>query len=212
MAGEPPQRATYHHGNLREALIAEAIALLEERGTEGFTLRECARRLGVSPTAVLHHFADICGLLTAVAVVGYQRLTASMARARAEAGDSEVEKFRACGGAYLRFARDEPALYRITFGNQVRCDHPEVVEAAEAAYASLTGGLTGVLPGGAAADPASIGTTAILVWSTLHGLATLANDGRLDVVAKKCGLARVEDLERKVDDRLGELLLNSATA
>src|SRR5689334_18307265 len=64
----------YHHGALRESLIATAEALLEERGVEGFTLRECARRAGVSPAAPAHHFGNVGGLLTAIATLGFAGL------------------------------------------------------------------------------------------------------------------------------------------
>src|SRR5687768_2929710 len=86
---------SYHHGALREALISAAAALIEQKGLEGFSLRETARRAGVSPSAPAHHFGDARGLLTAIATQGFEALAAALEAA--DSGGSRAERIRAQG-------------------------------------------------------------------------------------------------------------------
>lgn len=112
--GSARPRATYHHGDLRNALVDAALAAIAEHGAEHFTLRDAARRAGVSPAAPYRHFADRDALLAAVAAACMNRLGAAMAEAVAAAGATDpLDVFRATGLAYVRFAVEHPAHFRV---------------------------------------------------------------------------------------------------
>lgn len=101
----------YHHGNLREALVAAGLKALAEDGPAKFSLRDVARRAGVSATAPYRHFADKESLFAAIAIESYDRLRAKMDEALAEAPDDPLERFRATGIAYVKFAVAHPAHF-----------------------------------------------------------------------------------------------------
>ena len=96
-----PARRGYHHGDLRQALIAAAEQLVVERGVDGFTLREAARRAGVSPAAPAHHFKDMRGLLTAVAHLGFRDFADALEAADRRGGADPQSRLRAQGAAYV---------------------------------------------------------------------------------------------------------------
>ena len=108
-------RAAYHHGDLRNALLEAAEALLAEHGVEGLTLRECARRAGVSHGAPSHHFGDVRGLLLALRGKCFERFGAHLAAARDAATAEPFEQLLAIGLAYLDFALQYPAQFRLMF-------------------------------------------------------------------------------------------------
>src|ERR1700761_7526888 len=105
------QRRGYHHGNLREALVEAAMALIADGGPAGFTIAEAARRAGVSPAAPYRHFRDAEALLAEVALRGYDRLAEALQQAWAGGRPTPVRGLEAIGRAYLEFARSEPAFY-----------------------------------------------------------------------------------------------------
>ncbi len=171
----------YHHGDLAAALVAAAEAILAERGLDGFTLRECARRAGVSHAAPAHHFGDANGLLTAVAASGYERLT----RAMREAAGHEQDRgpaLIAIGVAYVRFALMHPALFRLMFhsdrldrtGEAFRTAGKEAFEVLSGRLAAVRGRETPLTRSEAGLDP-----TLLRAWAVVHGIATLAIEGRL---------------------------------
>src|ERR671910_159369 len=102
----------YHHGNLRRALLDEALATIRDEGVDGVTLREIGARLGVSRTALYRHFADKGALLTTVATEGFRALRLGLVTAWEEGGRDD-EAFRAMGVAYVRFAVANPSHYRV---------------------------------------------------------------------------------------------------
>lgn len=121
-------RAAYHHGNLRNALIASAVRLIEQDGEASFSLREAARDVGVSANAAYRHFTDKSALLTAAAVGGHEQLAGRMLKAMdraAERGSQEppaIARFKAVGRAYVEFAMAHPELFRLMFsGSGVAC-------------------------------------------------------------------------------------------
>ncbi len=105
-------KKAYHHGNLRPALVAAALKEIAKSGPDGFSLREVARRAGVSPPAVYRHFADKDALLAAVAAECWERIGAAMEAAVAAAPDDALERFRATGIAYVTFAVEHPEHFR----------------------------------------------------------------------------------------------------
>ncbi|WP_206682588.1 TetR/AcrR family transcriptional regulator [Paragemmobacter straminiformis] len=161
----------YHHGDLRAALLDAAEAELAERGVEGFSLRQVARRAGVSHAAPAHHFTDAKGLLTALAAEGFHRFLAAQASREARAAPDPRAQLLAAGLGYVDFALARPALFRLMFGSD-RADfsNPDLDAASDAAYGHLM------------AQVAAIGgnqTDAAAVWSCAHGLADLLSAGRL---------------------------------
>jgi AcrR family transcriptional regulator len=107
-----PQK-TYHHGNLRAELVSAALEAIAESGPEGFTLRDVARRAGVSPAAPYRHFPHKEALLEAVAVECGTRMEAAVSAALDRAPDDPLERFRATGIALVRFAVENPAHFRV---------------------------------------------------------------------------------------------------
>lgn len=103
----------YHHGNLRRVLIDATLVLIAERGPHGFSLREAARRAGVSSGAPYRHFVDRDALLLAVAQEGAERLKAQTDEELARAGDNPLERFRAMGIAHVTFAVENPSYFRV---------------------------------------------------------------------------------------------------
>jgi AcrR family transcriptional regulator len=166
----------YHHGNLRQALVDEALQVLREEGAADLSLRGVAARAGVSRSAPYHHFPDKESLLAAVIEHGFRELHRRLALARDSAG-TVLDRLRHTGEAYVYFAMAEPALYRLMFGTMMEEPerHPDMIAAGDATFQVLTdliveGQHVGqVLPG----PPRAIALTA---WSTCHGIASLMLD------------------------------------
>lgn len=173
--------APYHHGDLRAALLAAAESVLAERGVEGFTLRECARRAGVSHAAPAHHFGDVGGLLGEMAKIGFERLHEAMASEMAAAPDDPAERVAAAGRGYLSFARRNPQHFLLMFqADRFDRGHPGLAQAGAAAFGDLVdaiAALRGVSQ--PLADPAAR-IDIVLAWSVVHGFASLALAGRLE--------------------------------
>jgi AcrR family transcriptional regulator len=168
----------YHHGNLKTALLNASLALISELGPQAFTLREVARRAGVSHNAPYRHFRDKDELLAAVALQGFVRLTAAMKRSAAR-GATAGERFRLCGRGYVSFALRWPQHFQVMFDLPSSQDkYPEHANAADEAFATLLTFIAecqeaGVLPAG---DSESL---ALLAWSMVHGIAKLAVSSHL---------------------------------
>src|SRR5215831_9732799 len=111
----PAAQRSYHHGDLRQALIRSALEILSQAGAAGLSLRAAARRARVSAMAPYRHFADKEALLAAVAEYGFQQLAGRLAAAAAAAADPRAG-LGALGVAYVIFARDEPSLFKLMFG------------------------------------------------------------------------------------------------
>ena len=160
MTGKP-----YHHGDLRRALLDAAVSVIEESGPATLSLRELARRAGVSHAAPAHHFGDKAGLLTAVAAEGYQLLDAALRAA----GKDLLE----VGVAYVRFAVDHRAHFEVMFRPDLyRQDDPALATARRGAGEALRARLSALpTPPGDRADLAA--------WSIAHGFATLWLGGAL---------------------------------
>ncbi len=168
----------YHHGDLRRALVDEALILLAESGDGGFSLRELARRVGVTANASYRHFANKDALLQALASEGFRRLSAAQRAAEAQAADEQ--KLLAGGRSYIRFAHANPALFRLMFS--VIPSHRrdgELRDASQAAFETLRQAVARGWPGGAP-DPASVTRAALRAWALVHGLGQLLLDGQLD--------------------------------
>ncbi|WP_102110499.1 TetR/AcrR family transcriptional regulator [Oceaniglobus roseus] len=174
------RKTPYHHGDLRSALLEAAEEVLAETGVSGFSLRQVARRVGVSHAAPAHHFGDAKGLLAALAAEGFRRFLAAMEARAALAGDDPRERLIGSGLGYLDFAQGSPALFRLMFSAPMEgAKSAELADAGTAAFRHLAEGiarLRGEDPG-PAADPLLYG-----VWSLVHGFAELLISGRMPPV------------------------------
>ncbi|HLV82994.1 MAG TPA: TetR/AcrR family transcriptional regulator [Devosia sp.] len=179
--------APYHHGNLRHALLDAALLMLQRDGEAGLGLRDLARAVGVSPAAPYRHFDSRAALLEALAVTGFQRFTAAM---NAVAASQPPDLLAAMGQAYVRFALDNAALFRLMFSPQLKRDNrPGLRMAADAAFATLR-----QVSGG---DSASGRIAALAAWTRVHGLAVLLLDGQI-------ALQPGEDIEALIGAIIGQ--------
>jgi AcrR family transcriptional regulator len=156
----------YHHGHLRPALIDAAVATVEDQGLAAMSLRGVARRAGVSHAAATYHFGDKAGLLTAVAVEGYQRLTEAL-----QAEDQASHSYLEIGVAYVRFAVAHRGYFEVMYRPELYHPHdPALLEARAAAATQLY-----------RSDQPDAGqmATGIAAWALMHGVATLWLNGNM---------------------------------
>lgn len=187
-------KTTYHHGDLRSALIAAAERLLAEKAGETFTLREVARAAGVSHTAPYNHFADRRALLAAIAARGFDDLTVALRRDLAAVDAEDVAAgIRATAKAYVGYAVSYPAHYRLMFSAElVGCEDETFQAAGERAFSVLRELIAaGVSSGRLQGDQK--GTHALTAWSLVHGLGTLVLDGKVPIPAGDEALAALVD-------------------
>lgn len=185
-------KSEYHHGDLKRALMVAASELLEEVGYEGFTLRKCAARAGVSPSAPAHHFKDATGLLNSLAVEGFQSLSAKLRSAFLNAPKEDAKPCTAVGVEYLRFAKTNPALYKVMFGSRLDAENAELKAASQACFENLHLSVSEILPDKSKED---VNAISLQMWSSVHGLAMLLVDGRLNVLVGKGGFSSLSKLE-----------------
>jgi AcrR family transcriptional regulator len=193
----PTQRraARYHHGALREALLASAGRILERDGLPGLTLRAAAREAGVSHAAPTHHFSDLTGLLSELAALGFRRFREALL----EAADRETEpadRLRAMGSAYVSFANKYPGMFTLMFRSErldmTRPALSEAMHAAAGALAQAVGVQRGetILKGRLSlAQAAGI----VRAWAMVHGFAVLLLDGRLNDIMSKLPRGETEE-------------------
>jgi AcrR family transcriptional regulator len=178
---------SYHHGDLRRALLDAALNLLRQQGLEALSLRAVARAARVSQTAPYRHFEDRRALLAAVAQGAYQRLGDEIERAVGD-GERRPQALRRGMVAYVRFAHAHPAEYRLMFGPELTLggevfpsqDLVELDATALSVFTLLQGGIVRLQKAGAL-GPGDADRMAITAWATLHGLVMLSLDGRTEV-------------------------------
>ena len=179
---ESPQSGPYHHGNLREALLDAVGEIIAEKGVGGVSLREAARRAGVSHGAPAHHFGDKLGLLTAYSTRGFEWFGNRM-RAAADAAETPTDKIVAVGFEYLRFATEERAYFEVMFRSDMHDnDDANLIHCSTGAFSVLTSIAEDLAAEWAEnetptdVDPELV---ALRSWSMVHGLATLWVDGAM---------------------------------
>lgn len=176
---DPEPRKTYHHGNLRQALVAATLKLIEERGPLGFTLAETARAAGVSGAAPYRHFRGRDELIEEVARQGYITFAEMLERAWNDGRPSALSAFMATGRAYLEFARDNPGHYAAMFESGVAiASNADLARAADRAMSVLVRAadrLAQNLPP-ERRPPASM--VANHIWALSHGVVELFGRGR----------------------------------
>jgi AcrR family transcriptional regulator len=184
------RRATYHHGDLRRTLLDASLALAEESGVAALSLREVARKAGVSHNAPYHHFPDKGALLAAIADEGFEALAREMTVASAAVPDgprAPLARLEACGLAYVRYALKSRAHFRVMFRPELaqdacvtpRCSMTRPFELLVESIVACQ--RAGQLPDG---DPMPLVLTC---WSAVHGLASLWLDGPLSLDPKGFG-------------------------
>ncbi|MEK6243067.1 MAG: TetR/AcrR family transcriptional regulator [Pseudomonadota bacterium] len=175
MSTSSRRKRSYHHGDLEAALVRAAGNMLEKEGVEALSLREAARRAGVSHNAPYRHFSEREALLAALAAEGFEWLGAAQRKA-AEAGG-----LRAMGEAYVHFALAHPQRFRLMFGGQISiAKHPQLREVATKTFEGLSGALSARVPEAQGARDSSIAA-----WALVHGLAQLLLGGRISSAAKR---------------------------
>lgn len=178
-------KTSYHHGNLRAALLSGAAELLEEKGPAHLSLREAARRAGVSQTAPYRHFPSKEALMAALAADGFHAL----GKALAKACDGEADaphRLHAMGGAYVDFAIANPQQFRLMYGPDIvgMEDWPDTRDASEDVRRFITATVEGYLE----ARRIRLKTPMVPVasaWSLIHGLAMLMIEQRMGELSEK---------------------------
>jgi AcrR family transcriptional regulator len=167
-------RAGYHHGNLREALIEAALALIPESGPLGFTFAEAARQAGVSPAAPYRHFRDRDHLLADIAQQGFDRFAEALTAAWSDGTPDPMTAFCNIGKAYLTFARTQPGYYAAMFEAGIALDAtPELRDAGDRAFAILREAAERIIAGLPPGKRPPALMVALHVWSLSHGIASL---------------------------------------
>ncbi|WP_306359473.1 TetR/AcrR family transcriptional regulator [Nocardia sp. CC227C] len=198
-------KSRYHHGALREELMRASLELIESEGLAAVSLRRVAREAGVSPGAPYHHFADRAALMTALSTQGFELLRAELRTARDRA-DTPMSRLAALADAYVRFARERPAHFRLMFRPELSRSHkhPETSAAGDAAFAVLAETVAEAAAAGTVpTDEADI--LAMTWWSLAHGLASLTLDGKLPDRAAQLGMT-VPDLSDRVTRLFADLV------
>jgi AcrR family transcriptional regulator len=177
MNAAPDPKKSYHHGDLKNALLRAGIELLESEGLPGLSLRSLAAKVGVSHTAPKNHFGSLRGLLTSIATEGFIRHAAFM-QAGVRAASDPKDRLMAAMQGYVRFAQAHPHLFGLMFSLQ-HCDltDPKLRAAGAQSYAVLINISKG-LDWDKANLPGAARRTEMMLWSLVHGYATLALGGQ----------------------------------
>jgi AcrR family transcriptional regulator len=172
--------ATYHHGDLKNALIKAGIQVLAKEGVSALSLRKVARKAGVSHAAPYAHFADKQALIAAISTEGYRRLYEQVATAGRQYRGDPLRQLVEGAWAYVEFALDDPAHFRITLSGVVEKekDYPALVEMTNQSFALVVEIVTACQAAGILkAGPADL--MAVSIWSAIHGLVSLILEGQI---------------------------------
>lgn len=178
------ERATYHHGSLKDALIEAARQLVAEHGPAGFTLAEAAKRVGVTGAAPYRHFADRQALLHELALRGFAQFGTALREAWQAGQPDPTTAMRRMGRAYQMFAREEPGLYSAMFGSAAVTNDIGAADLATQAFEILLTAAAAVLAQHGVAISAR--PLAYEIWAMSHGVAMLGGTGFLGAGPAEC--------------------------
>jgi len=176
-SAHPGSGSSYHHGNLRKALLDAAVIAIREQGAENLSLRAVARKVGVSQTAPYRHFADKNDLLVELARQTFDEITATTS-AGISTAHSAAENLQCAGEAYLRYAIANPEKYRLIFGNSIanRHNYPQLLESGQRSFNVLLDLIDQGIAHGEFLQRHPM-LLANVCWSSIHGFASLCIDG-----------------------------------
>jgi AcrR family transcriptional regulator len=171
---------SYHHGDLKKALLKAAELILEEDGIQALSLREAARRVGVSHTAPRNHFGDMTGLLSELAAEGYLRFADALRKGADAAGDDPRSRLRAMGRAYLGFAITHPGLFTLMFrSEQLDTSRPALHDALAASRSAVEQAVSARTREADDVSPLAQAARLVAVRSLVHGFVVLLLENRL---------------------------------
>lgn len=199
-ASEPARRkASYHHGDLEGALIPAVRGLLERDGVDGFSVSEACKLIGVSTAAPYKHFSSKQEILGHVAQSGFDEMKAMMIETRDANPDDPVRRISAMGKTYVRFALDNPGTFKLMFGSNPNIKQfKPVTEHGQNCFDVLISEVAGYL--GSANDAEDSRRISVLLWTFVHGVASLSMDKDYDAV-------RIEvDTDQMIDAATARLL------
>ena len=176
---------------LRTRLISSGLDILQEKGLNALTLRACAARAGVSHAAPAHHFSGLSGLITSIIAKGFAQFADTMEEDRKAAPPTPLGQVTGICNGYMRFSKEHPALFSLMFNTSGEIDDtdPEFTAASARAYGLLRNACAPYLP--VTEHP---NATEVLVWSLVHGLATLQLGGSLTVAEDNEQIPTIEEL------------------
>ncbi|MFT4520542.1 MAG: AcrR family transcriptional regulator [Halioglobus sp.] len=189
------EKQAYHHGDLQAALLDAALDVISEIGPQGLTIREVARRAGVSHAAPYRHFTDKNELILAVVERGFELMQQTMQAEQAAAKGDPMSQFAASGLSYVNFALQHPAYYRIMFSGDLLSSTGNVSlqHTGQDALDEMVAGITGCQELGIV-RPGNPVTQALAIWSTIHGFVSLVNDNRIEhLIEDQASLDAIRD-------------------
>ncbi|GAA4234147.1 AcrR family transcriptional regulator [Streptosporangium album] len=197
----PEARSSYHHGDLRDALVQAGLAMSRDRGAEAIVLREATRRVGVTARAAYRHFADRDALVHAVAQAALTQMAHAIEQRQIEQRQREARDglamLRGVGEGYIQFALDEPGWFDVAFFAMSDMVNPTSTDsggdARRSPYQQFQDALT-CLVGAGLLNPDRAGDAAITCWSGVHGFATLNSRGPLRQLPRERVDAQAERL------------------
>jgi AcrR family transcriptional regulator len=178
-AKRPPPKP-YHHGDLHQEILCAACDLIEDNNIASLSLREVAKKVGVSHTAPYRHFKDKESLLAGIAGVGFKQLAKQIAGAVESNHDNPAAQLQAAGHGYVQLAMNSPQCTQLMFSGILPCDdtYPELRASGDLAF----GGLKMIIEQGQASGvfkKGDVETMALAAWASIHGLALLLISGNL---------------------------------
>jgi AcrR family transcriptional regulator len=171
---------TYHHGDLKNALIQTGIEILAKEGVYALSLRKVAQKAGVSYAAPYAHFADKQALIAAISTAGYQKVQERVERVLKEYGNDPVHLLVRTGWEYVQFGMLEPEHFKITFSGVVEKeqDYPDLVDAAQKSFGLLMQ-IVAQCQAAGVLRPGPTDLSAVSVWGAIHGFVMLSLEGQV---------------------------------
>lgn len=175
-----PKKKSYHHGDLKNALIEAGADILSKDGVSGLSLRKVAQKAGVSHTAPYAHFADKQALIAAISTEGYKKLYEQIAQVAEQYRLDPLRRLIESSWAYVQFALDEPDHFKVTLSGMIEKeqDYPAFVETARQTFGLVVEVVTQCQQAGILRQGAP-DLTAVSIWALIHGFVTLLLENQI---------------------------------